>query len=44
MKNINNNIKVKKELKREEYNFIRNSNSSLIHKKIKYNVESTLKV
>ena len=44
MKNINNNIKLKKEIKREEYNFIRNSNSSLIHKKIKFNVESALSI
>ena len=36
-------IKTKKELKRNEYNLIRYSNSSLIHKKIKLKVKSALK-
>jgi len=35
-------IKLKKEIKRKEYNLIRNSNSSLIHEKIKSNVKSSL--
>ncbi len=39
---MNSNIKLKKELKRKEYNLIRNSNSSLIHKEIKLNVKSAL--
>jgi len=33
-------IKTKKELKRNEYNLIRYSNSSLIHEKIKLNVKT----
>ena len=37
-------IKSKKEIKRKEYNLIRYSNSSLIHKKIKSNVKSALKI
>ena len=37
------NIKTKKELKRNEYNLIRYSNSSLIHEKIKLKVKSALK-
>ena len=37
-------ILIKKELKRKEYNLIRLSNSSLIHEKIKSNVESALKI
>ena len=36
-------IKTKKELKRNEYNLIRYSNSSLIHEKIKLKVKSALK-
>ena len=36
-------IKSKKELKRNEYNLIRYSNSSLIHEKIKLKVKSALK-
>ena len=36
-------IKSKKELKRKEYNLIRNSNSSSIYEKIKFNVNSTFK-
>ena len=36
-------IKIKKELKRNEYNLIRYSNSSLIHEKIKLKVKSALK-
>ena len=43
MKNIYENIKLNKEIKRKEYNLIRNSNSSLIHEKIKYNVSDLLK-
>tara|TARA_Y100001968_G_scaffold86828_1_gene77831 strand:- start:930 stop:1529 length:600 start_codon:yes stop_codon:yes gene_type:complete len=42
MKDIYFNIKSKKEIKRKEYNLIRNSNSSLIYEKIKLNVKSTL--
>ena len=37
-------IQSKKEIKRKEYNIIRNSNSSSIHKKIKLNVKSTLNI
>ncbi|WP_269606312.1 5-formyltetrahydrofolate cyclo-ligase [Prochlorococcus marinus] len=37
-------IKSKKEIKRKEYNLIRNSNSSLIHEKIKFNVKSKLNI
>ncbi len=37
-------IKLNKELKRKEYNLIRNSNSSLIHERVKYNVKSTLEI
>ena len=36
-------IKTKKEIKRNEYNLIRYSNSSLIHEKIKLKVKSALK-
>ena len=36
--------KLKKEIKRKEYNSIRNSNSYSIHEKIKYNVKSILKI
>ena len=36
-------IKTKKELKRNEYNLIRYSNTSLIHEKIKLKVKSALK-
>ena len=44
MKNMYEGINSKKELKRKEYNLIRNSNSSLIHEKIKLNVKSTLNI
>ena len=44
MKNIYSDTKSKKEIKRKEYNLIRNSNSSLIHEKIKLNVKTTLKI
>ncbi len=44
MKNMYDNIKLNKEIKRKEYNLIRNSNSSLIHEKIKLNVKSTLNI
>ena len=44
MKNMDDEIKIKKEIKRKEYNLIRNSNSSLIHKKIKFNVKSKLNI
>ncbi len=37
-------IKLRKEIKRKEYNLIRYSNSSSIHKKIKSNVKSALKI
>tara|TARA_Y100001968_G_scaffold287160_1_gene288348 strand:- start:99 stop:686 length:588 start_codon:yes stop_codon:yes gene_type:complete len=37
-------IKLKKEKKREEYNLIRYSNSSSIHEEIKFNVKSALKI
>ena len=39
-----NNTKLKKELIRKEYTLIRNSNSFLIHEKIKSNVKSTLNI
>ncbi len=44
MKNIYGDIKSIKETKRKEYNSIRNSNSSLIHDKIKFNVKSALNI
>ena len=44
MKNMHNEIKSKKEIKRKEYNLIRDSTSSLIHEKIKLNVKSTLNI
>ena len=44
MKNIYDDIKSIKEVKRKEYNLIRNSNSSLIHQRIKLNVKSALKI
>ena len=37
-------IQSTKAIKRKEYNLIRNSNSSLIHEKIKLNVKSTLNI
>ena len=37
-------IKSKKEIKRKEYNLIRKSNSSLLHDRIKINVELALKI
>ncbi len=37
-------IKVKKEIKRKEYNIIRHSNSSLIHKRIKSRVKTSLQI
>ena len=39
-----NEIRSKKEVKRKKYNLIRNSNSFLIHEKIKFNVKSTLNI
>jgi len=42
MKNMYDDIKSTKEIKRKEYNLIRNTNSYLIHEKIKLNVKSTL--
>ena len=42
MNNMYDDIKSKKEIKRKEYILIRNSNSPLIHEKIKSNVKSTL--
>ena len=44
MKNMYDHIKSKKEIKRKEYNLIRNSNSFSIHEKIKLNVKSTLNI
>jgi len=44
MKSIYNDYKSIKEIKRKEYNLIRNSNSSLIHEKIKFNVKSALSI
>jgi len=41
---MNEDIKSKKEIKRKEYNLIRYSNSSLIHKKIKAKVKTELQV
>ena len=37
-------IKLKKEIKRKQYNLIRFSNSSLLHKKIKFKVKSALQI
>ena len=37
-------INSEKEIKRKEYNLIRNSNSSLIHDKIRFNVKSALNI
>ena len=44
MKNQKKDIKSAKEIKRKEYNLIRNSNSSLIHEKIQLKVKSSLKI
>ncbi len=44
MKKIHDDIKSKKEIKRKEYNLIRNSNSSLIHEKIKLSLKSALNI
>tara|TARA_Y100001968_G_scaffold25863_1_gene20209 strand:- start:206 stop:475 length:270 start_codon:yes stop_codon:yes gene_type:complete len=44
MKNKYEAIKSIKEIKRNKYNLIRNSNSSLIHEKIKLNVKSALNI
>tara|TARA_B100000945_G_scaffold197188_1_gene158551 strand:- start:132 stop:728 length:597 start_codon:yes stop_codon:yes gene_type:complete len=44
MKNMYYDIKSIKELKRKKYNLIRNSNSSLIHEKIKLHVKSALNI
>ncbi len=44
MKKMYNDIKLKKEVKRKKYNFIRNSNSFSIHEKIKINVKATLNI
>ena len=44
MKKKDEDIKLIKDIKRKEYNFIRNSNSSLLHERIKYNVKSALKI
>ena len=44
MKNMDNYIKSKKEIKRKKYKLIRNSNSSLTHEKIKLNVKLALKI
>ena len=44
MKNIYDNVKSIKEIKRKEYNLIRNSNSSFTHEKIKLNVKLALNI
>jgi len=44
MKDKYDDIKSIKDLQRKEYNLIRNSNSSLIHDKIKFNVKSALNI
>ena len=44
MKNMYNDIKLKKEIKRKEYTLIRNSTSSLLHEKIKSNIKSKLNI
>ena len=44
MKNMDEDIKSKKEIKRKEYNLIRSSNSSLIHEKIKLSVKSKFNI
>ena len=44
MKNIYDDVKSIKEIKRKEYILIRNSNSSLLHEKIKLNVKSALNI
>ena len=44
MKNIYDDIKSTKEMKRNEYSLIRNSNSTLIHDKIKLNFKSELNI
>ena len=44
MKIMYGNNESKKEIKRKEYNLIRNSNSSIIHDKIKSNVKSKLNI
>ena len=41
---MNEDIKSKKEIKRKEYNSIRNSNSSIIHERIKSNFKSALQI
>ena len=41
---MNETIKSKKEIKRKEFSLIRRSNSSLIHKRIKSNVNSALEI
>ena len=44
MKNMYDEIISTKEIKRKEYNLIRNSNSSLIHEKIRFNLKSSLDI
>jgi len=44
MKNIYDDNNSEKQIKRKEYKLIRNSNSSLIHEKIKMSVKSTLNI
>ena len=41
---MHNQLKSEKEIKRKEFNLIRNSNSSLIHEKIRFNVKSALNI
>ena len=44
MKNTNNDIKLEKEIKRKEFKLIRDSNSSYVHEKIKFNVKLALRI
>ena len=44
MKNIDDEIKSKKNNLRKEYTLIRNSNSSLVHEKVKLNVKLALNI
>ena len=44
MKNIYRDIKSNKDVKRKEYNLIRNSNSTSVYEKIQYYVKSTLEI
>ena len=44
MKNFYDDIKSTKKNLRNEYNLIRNSNSSIVYEKVKLNVKSALKI